>query len=273
MRKTLILLYGLGCYAVGLGTLVYMIGWLGNFVVPRSIDSVPSGSIGMAMLVNLCAFLGFGLQHSIMARPWFKEWWTKFIPHAAERSTYVLASGIALLTVMLIWQPMGIVIWNVTNPYMRSSLNVLYGIGWVILVGSTFALNHFDLFGLRQVWLQYIGQSYKQLQFAIPGPYRVVRHPIYVGWLTLAWAAPTMTAAHFAFAATTTIYILIAIQFEERDLVGFHGETYTRYREQTPMLIPLVWQRPPTSQCEKNWRDAAIWRVKDRSAESISKRS
>ncbi len=238
MHRHVILIYGVLSYAVGMASLLFMVGWLGNFIVPKTIDSAPEMSTGLALLVNIGVFGLFSIQHSVMARPRFKAWWTQFIPEAAERSTYVMLSGIAMLVMMLCWQPLGGTVWSVDEPVAMGLLYGVYALGWCILVGSTFALNHFDLFGLRQVWLEYRGKPYTHLEFATPGPYRLVRHPLYVGWLTLAWATPTMTVAHLAFALATTVYIVIAIQWEEKDLVSFHGEKYVDYRKQTPMLVP-----------------------------------
>ena len=240
MRRTLILLYGFVAYAVGMASLVYLAAWLGNFMVPRSVDSAPSVSFVQGMLVNTGLFVLFGLQHSVMARPWFKAWWTQIIPEPAERSTYVLFSGIALFLLMLLWQPMGVMVWTVHHPWGRAALYCLYAVGWITLVGSTFVINHFDLFGLRQSWLYFRGQPYTHLDFATPGPYRIVRHPLYVGWITLAWATPTMSLVHLMFALGTTAYILIAIRYEERDLIAFHGDSYAAYRRRTPMLVPSL---------------------------------
>lgn len=252
----MILAYGAMSYIVGMASLVYMIGWLINLIVPRSIDSPSNGSMGAALAINAALFMTFGLQHSVMARPKFKTWFTKLIPEAIERSTYVMLSGVTLLAVMLLWQPMGIAIWNVENAIGRAALFVLYGVGWAILVGATFALNHFDLFGLRQVWYAFRGSERKHLDFATPGPYRMVRHPIYVGWILLAWATPTMTLAHLAFALATTAYILFAIRYEERDLIAFHGKAYTDYRERTPMLVPGL--RPRTTKPDATAADAQV---------------
>jgi len=240
MKRAAILLYGIGSYAAGMASLVYMIGWLGNILIPRSMDSPATNSLGYAVIINLTVFLVFCVQHSLMARPAFKKWWTRIIPESTERRTYVLFSGLALFAVMLCWQPMGGDIWRVENQAIRCAIHPLYVVGWGILVGSTFALNHFDLFGLRQVWLQFRNRPYTHLEFATPGPYRLVRHPLYAGWLTLAWATPDITIAHLPFALGTTAYILVAIRWEERDLVEFHGELYEDYRQQTPMLVPKL---------------------------------
>jgi len=179
----------------------------------------------------------------VMARPWFKTAWTRIVPASVERSTYVLFSSLALLLLFWKWEPMGGVIWNVTNPDGQIILNALYGLGVLIILAATFLINHFDLFGLRQVWLNLRGIPYMSLSFSTPGMYRIVRHPLYVGWLLMFWAAPVMTVAHLVFTLGTTAYILIAIQFEERDLVRFHKE-YAEYRQQVPMLIPIGSSKP-----------------------------
>jgi protein-S-isoprenylcysteine O-methyltransferase Ste14 len=180
----------------------------------------------------------FGIQHSLMARPAFKTMWTKLVPQAAERSTYVLFSSIAMFLLFWQWQPIGGVIWNIDNAYGRITLYALYAAGWATVLLTTFLINHFDLFGLRQVTLQLIGRPYTVLRFRTPGPYRLVRHPLYVGWLMVFWFTPEMTAAHLLFAVALTTYILIAIQYEERDLVQMHSE-YAEYRRRVPMMVPL----------------------------------
>ena len=240
MKRVLILAYGVGCYAIGLGSLVYMMGWLGNLVVPNSIDAPRNVPILLAATVNAALFVLFAVQHSVMARPIFKQWLARFLPESVERSTFILCSGVALSLLMWLWQPLGITIWEFTHPVAIRTAWVLYGLGWAVLVGSTFALNHYDLFGLRQVWLQFRQRPYTHLPFATPGPYRLVRHPIYVGWIVLAWATPTMSLTHFAFAACTTWYILMAIPLEERDLRTFHPRDYPEYQRSTPMLIPRL---------------------------------
>lgn len=241
LRRTLILAYGVVCYAVFFATFLYAIGFIGNVVVPTTLDAAPSGGPGAALLVNLGLLGLFAVQHSVMARPAFKRAWTRLVPEPMERSTYVLASSVALIALFAFWQPMGGVVWNVETPAARTALHGIFVLGWLTVLGSTFLINHFDLFGLRQVWLQFRGRPYTHLPFRTPGPYRWVRHPLYVGWLMAFWATPTMTVAHLVFALMTTAYILVAIRFEERDLVDAHGETYARYREEVPMLVP----RPP----------------------------
>ncbi len=239
LKRTTAFFYGAFCYVVFLVSFLYAVGFLGNFAVPKSIDSGPQVPFLYALAVNLGLLGLFALQHSIMARQWFKKAWTKFVPEPVERSTYVLFSSVALLLLFWKWQPMGGVIWEVQNVYGWLVIQALYGFGWLIVLVATFLINHFDLFGLRQVWFYLKGKPYTALGFRTPGPYRYVRHPLYVGWLTVFWAAPTMTAAHLVFAVMTTAYILIAIRFEERDLVSLHGE-YAEYRRKTPMLVPSV---------------------------------
>jgi protein-S-isoprenylcysteine O-methyltransferase Ste14 len=231
-------LYGVVCYLVFFATFLYAIGFLGNFLVPKSIDSGREAPFLYALAINAVLLALFALQHSVMARPWFKAAWTRIVPSSVERSTYVLFSSLALLLLFWKWEPMGGVIWKVTNPDGQLALNALYGLGVLIILAATFLINHFDLFGLRQVWLNLRGVPYTNLAFSTPGLYRIVRHPLYVGWLLMFWAAPVMTVAHLVFALGTTAYILIAIQFEERDLIQFHKE-YAEYRRRVPMIIPI----------------------------------
>ena len=238
MRRLLVLTYGVFSYAIFFATFCYAVGWVGNLWVPKSIDSALVGPVWQALLVNTLLLAVFAVQHSVMARPTFKRWWTRFIPESAERSTYVLLSSLALLLTFWQWQPLGGVIWNVENATGRFLLYSMFGFGWLLVLATTFLINHFDLFGLRQVWLFARGKEYRPLAFVTPGPYRWVRHPLYVGWLCAFWFTPTMTAAHLLFAVVTTAYILVAIQLEERDLVDVHGRSYAEYRRSVPMLIP-----------------------------------
>jgi protein-S-isoprenylcysteine O-methyltransferase Ste14 len=189
------------------------------------------------LVINLGLVMVFALQHSIMARPWFKAIWTRIVPVPAERSTYMLFSCLALFLLFWKWQPMGGVIWSVESSAGKIAIYSLYAAGWVVVLAATFLINHFDLFGLRQIWLHLRGRAYTQLAFRTPVFYRLVRHPLYVGWLMVFWSAPVMTVAHLVFAAGTTAYILIAIQFEERDLAELHPE-YAEYRQRVPMLVP-----------------------------------
>ena len=239
MKRTLVLLYGLVCYAVFFATFLYAIAFLGNFLIGNPIDATPTVGTGQAIAVNIGLLALFALQHSIMARPAFKRWWTRFVPAAAERSTYVLFSSLALILLFWLWQPIGAVIWQVDSPLAKGVLYAGYASGWILLLLSTFLINHFDLFGLRQSWLYFRGRPYTEIAFRTPSLYKVVRHPLYVGWLLTFWCTPTMTAAHLLFALMTTAYILIAIRLEERDLTRAFPE-YESYRSKVPALIPFT---------------------------------
>jgi protein-S-isoprenylcysteine O-methyltransferase Ste14 len=240
LKRVLFFLYGSLSYVLFLGTFLYAIGFIGNFGVPRTLDGAASGPLGISLAIDVLLLTLFAVQHSVMARKWFKEWWTRMVPKPIERSTYVLFSSVALIALFALWQPLGGVVWSVEDPAGRLVLRGLFAFGWALVLVSTFLINHFDLFGMRQVWLYLIGRPYTVLRFGTPGPYRLVRHPLYVGWLFAFWMTPVMTFAHLLFSIATTAYILLAIQFEERDLVREHGESYEEYRRSVPMLIPSL---------------------------------
>ena len=239
MKRVFVLLYGVLCYAIFFATFLYAIGFVGNFVVPQSIDGARTTDLGTALAIDVALLGLFALQHSVMARPAFKRWWTRFVPTVIERSTYTLLSSLALLLLFWQWRPIGAVIWNVDNETARIFLYAGFAFGWTLVLVTTFLINHFDLFGLRQVWLYFRGRPYTEIPFRTPVLYKLVRHPLYVGWFFAFWCAPTMTAAHLLFAILTTAYILIAIQLEERDLVRAFPE-YDTYRKRVPMLVPFL---------------------------------
>jgi protein-S-isoprenylcysteine O-methyltransferase Ste14 len=240
MKRILVFAYGLISYVIFLGTFLYLAAFLGNVFAVGGMDSPATDHVVPALLIDALLVAVFSLQHSIMARPQFKKWWTKFVPEPMERSSYVMFSNLALILLFWQWRPVGGVIWDLQDPVGRVIFHGLSGVGFLIVLVTTFLINHFDLFGLRQVWLYLRGKPYTALTFTKPGPYKVIRHPMYVGWITAFWATPTMTIAHLVFAVGMTIYILVAIWFEERDLVEFHGEAYAEYRKTVPMLIPLL---------------------------------
>ncbi|MCA1614586.1 MAG: isoprenylcysteine carboxylmethyltransferase family protein, partial [Acidobacteria bacterium] len=196
--------YGTLSYLIFLGTFLYALGFVGNFGVPRTLDGVADGPLGVAFAIDVALLALFAVQHSVMARKWFKDWWTRVVPRPLERSTYVLFSSLALLLLFWQWRPLGGVVWSVENPGGRLVLWTLFAFGWGLVLVSTFLINHFDLFGLRQVWLYLLGRPYTALNFGAPGPYRLVRHPLYVGWLFAFWMTPTMTLAHLLFSVATT---------------------------------------------------------------------
>jgi protein-S-isoprenylcysteine O-methyltransferase Ste14 len=243
LNRIAFFVYGSISYLIFLGTFLYAIGFIGNFGVPTTLDGTARDRLGVALAIDVGLLTLFAVQHSIMARKWFKEWWTRIVPKPLERSTYVLFSSLALILLFWQWRPLGGVVWSIEDPIGQLILRGMFVFGWLLVLFSTFLINHFDLFGLRQVWLYLRSRPYSSLRFRTPWPYRLVRHPLYVGWLFAFWSTPTMTLAHLLFSIATTSYILVAIQFEERDLAREHGEAYEAYRRSVPMLIPFTRHR------------------------------
>ena len=239
LRKSLTLIYGILCYILFFAVFSYAILFIGNILVTPSLDSPGTTNLIQALVINIGLLGAFALQHSIMARPAFKRAFTKVVPEELERSTYVLAATIILGLILHFWQPLGGILWQLTDPTAIAVVYGLFVLGWVILFLSSFQINHFDLFGLRQVWLYFRGKPYQQLSFSTPWLYRYVRHPLYVGLMIGLWAAPTMTVAHLVFAVLCTGYIFIGAMLEERDLVKALPE-YRQYKKQVPMFFPTI---------------------------------
>jgi protein-S-isoprenylcysteine O-methyltransferase Ste14 len=243
MGRVLAFVYGVVSYVIFFVTFLYAIGFVGNFIVPKSIDSGEPALFSQALLINVLLLGLFAIQHSVMARPAFKRWWTQFVPQPVERSTYVLLASLALILLFWQWRPMTDVVWNVENPVGRYILWAIFFLGWVTVLVGTCLINHFDLFGLRQVYLYQRGEEYTNLTFRTPFLYKIVRHPIMLGFIIAFWATPTMTIGHLMFALVTTAYIVIAIQLEERDILSIHGTAYEEYRKQVSMLLPIPKKR------------------------------
>ena len=237
-KRLLFCAYGAASYLIFLGTFSYAIAFVGGLPVPTRLDGPLEGSILAALVIDVALLAVFAVQHSVMARRWFKERWTLIVPWTIERSTYVLFACLALILLFAEWRPIGIAIWTVDNTAARIILWTLCAAGWATVLIVTFLINHVDLFGLRQVWLPLTGRPYTPVSFRTPLPYRFVRHPLYLGFRFAFWMTPAMTLAHLVFALVTTAYVVVAIQFEECDLVTEHGASYERYRHQVPMLVP-----------------------------------
>jgi protein-S-isoprenylcysteine O-methyltransferase Ste14 len=238
MTRFIAFVYGIICYSIFFATFLYLIGFVGNLFVPVSIDSGASSATGVALLINIGLIALFGLQHSIMARRGFKAWWTKLVPKSVERSTYVLLTSLILILLYWQWRPMGQVIWQVDAVWLQTALWGIFFAGFGLVLLSTFIIDHFDLFGLRQVTLNLLQKEYTDPQFMVTFFYKIIRHPLYFGFFLVFWGTPTMTLGHLVFAIGMSAYILIGVRYEERDLVQLLGEDYAKYRELVPMFIP-----------------------------------
>jgi protein-S-isoprenylcysteine O-methyltransferase Ste14 len=242
MGRQLAFIYGFLSYILFFVVFLYAIGFVGDIVVPKTINSGTDMTANWptAVIINLILLTVFALQHSVMARPGFKKWWTRFIPWSIERSTYVLLSSLALILIYYFWQPLQGVIWHVDNPIGANILTALFWLGWLIVLASTFMISHFELFGLKQVYMNLKQKQLSPPEFKMPMLYQFVRHPIMLGFIIAFWATPHMTAGHLLFAAVTTAYTLVALQFEERDLMRMFGERYREYRKKVPMVFPFT---------------------------------
>jgi methanethiol S-methyltransferase len=237
------LLYGIASYVIFFVTFLYAIGFVEDLAVPKTIDSGTAGPAMQALIVNLLLMSLFAIQHSVMARKQFKQWWTKFVPPSVERTTYVLLASLALALLIWQWQPMPGLVWQIADPRIAMAVMVLSFAGWLIVLTSTFLINHFELFGLHQVANNFAGRPMPAPRFRMPLYYRFVRHPIYLGFIIAFWAAPTMTVGHLLFAVVTTAYILVGIQLEEHDLIEIFGDQYRAYKSRVSMLVP--WRKSP----------------------------
>ncbi|WP_024510418.1 methanethiol S-methyltransferase [Bradyrhizobium sp. ARR65] len=241
IAKIIAFLYGILAYFAFCATILYAIGFTMGAVVPKTIDSGPETPVIEAVIVNLLLMSLFAVQHSVMARRGFKEWWTQYVPKSAERSTYVLLASLCLMLLFWQWRPIPAIVWQAEDPDLAAAVATMSFIGWVIVFTSTFLINHFELFGLRQVMANLAGREMPPPEFRTPIYYKFVRHPIYLGFIIAFWAAPVMTAGHLLFAAVTTSYIFVGIFFEERDLIELYGDQYRQYRRRVAMLIP--WRK------------------------------
>ncbi|HEY8154593.1 MAG TPA: DUF1295 domain-containing protein [Myxococcota bacterium] len=238
------LAWGVVCYVVFFACFLYAIAFIGDFAIaPKTIDSGEPGPLGLALAIDLGLLSLFAVQHSGMARPGFKHVWTKIVPEPAERPTYVLLSSLALVALFACWQPIGGTVWTVTSEAGASVLRAVYFAGWAMLLYATALIDHFDLFGLRQAWLAFRGRRYASHPFKTPGLYKHMRHPLYVSWAIIFWATPVMSVGHFLFAVVSTVYMIVAVLLEERDLVGHFGDAYRRYQESTPRYFPRFGRR------------------------------
>ena len=241
MNRLLVLLYGLTAYLIFFVTFLYAVGFVSGLVVPKTIDSGMVVPLAEALIVNILLMSLFAVQHSVMARRQFKQWWTQYVPQSVERSTYVLFASLALVLLFWQWRPIPAVVWQAADPRVAMAIMALSFVGWLLVLTSTFLINHFELFGLHQVANNLTGRPMPTMRFRTPLYYKFVRHPIYLGFIIAFWAAPTMTAGHLLFAAVTTAYTVIGILLEERDLIEFFGDDYRRYKDRVSMLVP--WRK------------------------------
>jgi methanethiol S-methyltransferase len=252
MKRGIYLGYGVLCYVMFFAVYAYMAGFVGNFLAPKSIDSTPGSSLGTALGVDIALLALFCVQHSVMARSWFKQAWTKFVPQPIERSTYVLASNVVLILLMWQWQSLPATVWNVEG-VGRYVLWALFATGWLLVPLASLMISHVDLFGLRQVWLHWRGQEYESLPFNTPMLYRFVRHPLYVGWFMATWVTPTMSVGHLLFASALSLYIVAASRVEERDLVNHFGGLYEDYQRRVPAFVPRLVGKKDRRQQAAQW--------------------
>ena len=247
MKRFAVLIYGVVAYLLFFVTFCYLIGFTGNLFVPKGIEGVLEVPLWQAIVTNLLLVILFGAQHSLMARAWFKKWWTKYVPEPMERSTYVLFTVVALITLFVFWQPMGGTVWSIESGFWVGIIMAIFALGWTLVLVSSFLINHFDLFGLRQVWLYFRKKPYTHLEFKIKNLYSYIRHPLYLGLLLGLWAAPVMSVTRFLFASMLTIYVLVGIYLEEKDMLRLFGERYSLYKSKVPKLIPTFvnrWKKP-----------------------------
>lgn len=247
MGRISILIYALICYVIFLVTFLYAIAFVGNLGVPRSVDSGTPGPVATAIVVDLVLLGLFAVQHTVMARPRFKAWWTQFVPKPMERATFVLFTSLVLILLFRFWEPIGGVVWNLSGGIWQTVMWVLFALGWAIVLLATFMIDHFELFGVSQAVRHFKGDEQPALHFKEPGLYKVVRHPIMLGFIIAFWAIPVMSMGHLLFAAATTAYIFIGIAFEERDLLASLGNSYADYRKRVPMIIPFLGGRKDRS--------------------------